>query len=385
MLFASLACPHVALAGKGFRACLHSVRREAIARGIAPKTFDSVTASLTPNDAATFLGAQPEFSTPIWDYLAGLVDAERIRDGKAAMRRWHRALRAAQARFGVDKATLAALWGIESNYGKDFGKRPVLQSLATLSCAGGRRAYFRTEFIDALRIVERREVRPGHFFGSWAGAFGHTQFMPSTFLHFAVDMDGDGRPDIVDSVPDALGSTANYLRKAGWKPGLRWGFEVRVPAHYSGPSGRHRKASMRIWARRGVRRAAGGFLGRGSAGLIRPAGPAGPAFLVTRNFDALLRYDPAQAYALAIGLLSDRLSGRPKLIASWPTNDPGLSRVQRRELQSLLDRRGYDLGPPDGIIGKKTHAAIEDYQARVGLTPNGRAARSVLHALRTGR
>ena len=239
VIFAGLASSRAAFADDGdFRSCLASIRAAALSQGVSPTTFDAVTAKLAPNDAATFLDVQPEFSTPIWDYLAGLVDAERISDGKAAMRRWDSVLRSAQARFGVDKATIAAVWGIESNYGTEFGKRPVLQSLATLSCAGRRQDYFRTEFIDALRIVDRGEVSPDHFFGSWAGAFGHTQFMPSTFLRFAVDMDGNGRPDIVDSIPDALGSTANYLRKAGWTPGLPWGFEVRVPAAYSGPTGR---------------------------------------------------------------------------------------------------------------------------------------------------
>jgi lytic murein transglycosylase len=386
VIFAGLASARAAFADDGdFRSCLASIRGEALSRGVSSTTFDAVTTNLMPNDAATFLDAQPEFSTPIWDYLAGLVDAERVSDGKAAMQRWDFGLRSAQARFGVDKATIAAVWGIESNYGKEFGKRPVLQSLATLSCAGRRQDYFRTEFIDALRIVDRGDVSANHFFGSWAGAFGHTQFMPSTFLRFAVDMDGDGRPDIVDSVPDALGSTANYLRKAGWTPGLPWGFEIRVPAAYAGPTGRHNKVAMAIWAKRGITRAAGGSLGSGSAGLILPAGPGGPAFLVTPNFDALMTYNASEAYALAISLLSDRLRGRPDLVASWPTNDPGLSRAERRELQTLLTRRGYDLGDPDGVMGNKTHAAIMDFQAHVGLAPDGRAAASVLEALRAGR
>jgi lytic murein transglycosylase len=376
-------CPAVADDGD-FRACLASMRAEAMSRGVSIATFDAITAKLVPNDAATFLDVQPEFSTPVWDYLAGLVDAERVSDGMEAIRRWDSTLRSAQARFGVDKATIAAVWGVESNYGRQFGKRPVLQSLATLSCAGRRQNYFRTEFIDALSIVDRGEVSPDHFFGSWAGAFGHTQFMPSTFLRFAIDMEGHGRPNIVDSIPDALGSTANYLRKAGWQPGLPWGFEVRVPAAYSGPSGRRNKASMATWAKRGITRVAGGSLGSGTAGLLQPAGPDGPAFLVTPNFDVLLTYNSSESYALAISILSDRLRGRPDIVASWPTSDPGLSRVERRELQTLLVRRGYDLGDADGVMGDKTHAAIMDFQARVGLPPDGRAAASVLAALRAG-
>lgn len=386
LIFAGLASPHAVHADDGdFRACLASVRGAALSQGVAPATFDSITAKLEPNDAATFLDVQPEFSTPIWDYLAGLVDAERISDGMNAMRRWDSVLRSVQARFDVDKTTIAAVWGVESNYGREFGKRPVLQSLATLSCAGRRQDYFRTEFIDALRIVDRGDVNVDHFFGSWAGAFGHTQFMPSTFLHFAVDMEGNGRPNVVDSIPDALGSTANYLREAGWTPGLPWGFEVRVPPAYSGPTGRRAKASMAIWAKRGITRMAAGSLGSGQAGLLQPAGPGGPAFLVTPNFDVLLTYNSSESYALAISLLSDRLRGKPDIVAAWPTNDPGLSRVERRELQSLLARRGYDLGDADGVMGNKTHAAIADFQAHVGLAPDGRAAASVLAALRAGR
>lgn len=386
LIAAVLAMPRAVLSqDRDFSTCLASIRAEALAEGVSAATFDKVARGLAPNDAATFLDVQPEFSTPIWDYLAGLVDAERVSDGMNALRRWAPALHAAEVRFGVDKATIAAVWGVESNYGTQFGKRPVLQSLATLSCAGRRQDYFRSEFIDALRIVDRGDVRMERFFGSWAGAFGHTQFMPSTFLRYAVDMEGNGRPDIVDSIPDAFGSTANYLRQSGWIPGLPWGFEVRVPAAYSGPTGRRAKAPMAVWAKRGLTRAAGGSLGSGAAGLILPAGRTGPAFLVTRNFDAILTYNASESYALAISLLSDRLRGRPGLTAGWPTDDPGLSRVERRELQALLVRRGYDLGDADGVMGNKTHAAIMDFQTRAGLPPDGRAAVSVLTALRAGR
>ena len=380
-----LACGPALAQDGGFRSCLASLRGAALEKGVSAATFDEVTAKLTPNDAATFLDVQPEFATSIWDYLAGLVDAERVSDGKAAMRRWSAGLHAAQARFGVDASMIAAVWGVESNYGTEFGKRPVLQSLATLSCIGRRQDYFRGQFVDALRILDRGDVKADHFFGSWAGAFGHTQFMPSTFLRFAVDMEGNGRPDVVDSIPDALGSTANYLRRAGWVPGLPWGFEVRVPAGYSGPTGRHKKAPMAVWAARGITRAAGGSLGQGLAGLLEPAGPDGPAFLVTSNFDVLFAYNQAEAYVLAISLLSDRLRDKPGLIAAWPTQDPGLSRVERREMQALLIRHGYDVGEPNGAMGNKTHAAIMDFQSRAGLKPDGRAAKSVLNALRAGR
>jgi len=369
-----------------FSDCLAGLRGAALAGGVEAATFDKVTRGLTPNpDVLAMAEVQPEFKTPIWDYLAGLVDEERVNDGRAMMARYGQALALAQSRFGVDQATIAAVWGVESDFGRSFGTRPVVQSLATLTCGGGRRAgYFRSEFIAALKIIQHGDIDPAQFNGSWAGAFGHTQFMPSTFLRVAVDLDGDGRKDLINSVPDALGSTAAYLRKGGWVPGVEWGYEVRLPEHYAGPSGRTRKEAMASWAARGFTRIDGQQLpSGGSAGLLLPAGPAGPAFLVTRNFDAIYSYNAAESYALAIALLSDRLRGRHGLVAAWPTNDPGLSRADRREVQALLMRRGYDLdGKADGVIGTKTKQAISDFQSRSGLHPDGRACASVLAALR---
>nr|WP_091677560.1 lytic murein transglycosylase [Methylocapsa palsarum] len=368
-----------------FEECIAGLRGPALASGVDGATFDKMTRGLTPNpDIFEFAKAQPEFKTPIWDYLAGLVDEERVADGRAMMNRYGQALASAQSRFGVDQATIAAVWGVESDFGRSFGNRPIVQSLATLSCGGSRQAYFRTEFFAALKIIQHGDIDPNQFVGSWAGAFGHTQFMPSTFLRTAVDGDGDGRKDLVNSVPDALASTANYLRKAGWVTGVEWGFEVRLPGNYSGPSGRGRKEPMSAWAARGLTRVDGSPLGGGpNSGLLLPAGPSGPAFLVSRNFDAIYSYNAAESYALAIALLSDRLRGRHGLVGAWPTNDLGLSRAERRELQTLLMRKGYDLdGKADGVIGTKTKQAISDFQARAGLTPNGRASTSVLSALR---
>ena len=369
-----------------FSDCLASLRGAAQASGVEAATFDKVTRGLTPNpDVLAMSQVQPEFKTPIWDYLAGLVDDERVRDGQAMMARYSQALALAQSRFGVDPATVTAVWGVESDFGRSFGTRPVVQSLATLACSSHRRAsYFRGELFAALKIIQHGDIDPAQFNGSWAGAFGHTQFMPSTFLATAVDLDGDGRKDLINSAPDAVGSTANYLRKGGWVSGLEWGFEVRLPEHYAGPSGRTHKEPMAAWAGRGVTRVNGEHLpGGGSAGLLLPAGPSGPAFLVTRNFDAIYSYNAAESYALAIALLSDRLRGRHGLVTAWPTNDPGLSRADRREMQTLLMRRGYDLdGKADGVIGTKTKQAITDFQAKSGLHPDGRACVSVLTALR---
>lgn len=383
VLAGALVLPRPALAG--FQDCLASLRAQAASHGVSLATFDTATNGLQPSDAASFLDKQPEFKTPIWDYIAGLVDEERVTDGRARLRENAAALRTAEARFGVDPATIVAVWGVESDFGRNMGKRPLVQSLATLSCEGRRQAYFRGEFFATLKIIQNGDIRPQALMGSWAGAFGHTQFMPSAYQRLAVDLDGDGRRDIVESIPDALGSTANHLKHGGWTHGLRWGFEVQLPEGYSGTSGRTRKMPMSYWAAQGLRRIDGGALGEGTAGLLLMAGARGPAFLVTRNFDALYGYNAAESYALAIALLSDRLRGGGPIRTPWPTDDPGIGRPERRELQSLLKARGYDVGEPDGAIGEKTRAAIADYQGRIGLPRDGRAGGRVLNALRSGR
>ena len=383
----------VLLAGLGwpaaadeFHDCLDKLKGTAEAQGVTAEVFRAATADLTPNDVLHFQHEQPEFSTPVWDYLAGLVDDERVNDGRAMLTRYADALQRIEARFGVDRESLVALWGVESDFGNNFGNRPVIQSLATLACFGDKPAYYRSELLAALSILQRGDVPPDRFNGSWAGAFGNTQFMPSTFLRTAVDIDGDGHPDIVASVPDALGSTANYLRKSGWQPGLHWGYEVKLPAGYRGPSGRTARRPASAWARLGIRRIDGGGLGSaGKTALLLPAGPAGPAFLVTRNFDAFYAYNAAESYALAIGHLADRLRGGGPFATPWPTDDPGLARVDRRDLQSLLQAKGYDIGNADGVIGTKTRQAIADYQQKVGLARNGRASVRVLEALRARR
>ena len=377
-----------ALAQADFRSCLTGLKGSVTSAGVSAKTFDAATDGLQPDmKVLEFLDDQPEFKTPIWDYLAGLVDEERVADGKAMLRQYAGPLATAEQRYGVDRATIVAVWGVESDFGRAIGKRPLVQSLATLSCYGRRQSYFRGEFIATLKILDRGDVEPSRLTGSWAGAFGHTQFMPSTFLRLAVDLDGDGRRDVVDSIPDALGSTANYLDKSGWQTGMTWGFEVKLPSGFSAShAGRTKKKPFSAWAQLGVRRASGGALpAEGAAGLILPAGVNGPAFLVTKNFDAIYAYNAAESYALAIAHLSDRLRGGGPFATPWPTDDRGLSRAERRELQAMLLKRGYDIGAPDGAIGTKTKLAIADIQVKMGLERNGRASGKVYDALRTGR
>lgn len=386
-LASSLALAATPLAAQAdFRACLSGLRGAAAGKGVSAAAFDSATRGVEPDmKILELMDSQPEFKTPIWDYISALVDEERVADGRAAIRQHGQALATAESRFGVDRHMIAGVWGVESNFGKDIGGRPLVQSLATLSCYGRRQPYFRGEFFATLKIIENGDIDPSRLKGSWAGAFGHTQFMPSTYQRLAVDLDGDGRRDVVDSVPDAVGSTANFLHKAGWSAGLPWGYEVRVPNGYSGPTGRKNRKPLSSWASMGVTRIDGRPLsGDYAAGLLLPAGADGPAFLVTKNFDALYSYNAAESYGLAIAILGDRLRGGPGIQTPWPTDDPPLSRVERRELQQLLTTRGYDVGEPDGKIGQKTRDAIKDIERRIGLNATGRPGGKVLQALRRG-
>lgn len=378
--------PLSAPADQQFQECLEALRGDASARGVSTQTFDKHTRELEPDMAVIdLLDYQPEFRTPVWDYMAGLVDQERVDDGKDKLQEWADTLDRIEAEYGVDREAVVAIWGIESNYGESLGRREIITSLATLSCHGRRQDFFRGEFLTTLKIVEDGHVDPDGLVGSWAGAFGHTQFMPSTFERIAVDFDGDGRRDLMESVPDALASTANYLDRSNWRKGEPWGYEVRLPDNFdTSGAGRRNKQSLSTWADRGVRKADGSPLPTGGpqAGLLLPAGENGPAFLVMRNFDALFSYNHSENYALAIAHLADRLSGEGEFHTAWPTDDPGLSRVERREVQERLIDRGYDIGDVDGMIGSRTREAIKELQPELGLDADGRAGRRLLEAMR---
>jgi lytic murein transglycosylase len=363
--------------------CVAGIRNEVVRAGI-----DSSLAARALGDvgfdekAVRFSRTQPEYRTPIWDYMAFLVDRERIATGQAMLKEHAGTLAAVEKAYGVDRHVIAALWGIESDYGREKGEFFLPHALANVACAGRKPAFFRRELIEALKIVERGDLKLADLRGSWAGAFGQTQFLPSTYRRLAVDFDKDGRRDLVHSVPDALASTANFLRKAGWTVGQSWGYEVRVPAGYRGPSGRTRRAPAAGYGKFGVTRIDGAPLsGTARAGLILPSGPKGPAFLVFGNFDALYSYNNAESYALAISHLSDRLKGGSALATAWPTDDPGLSRRQRREVQRLLIARGYDIGEADGRIGPVTVKAIKQVQQELGMKPNGRPSSALYEAL----
>ncbi|TDK23831.1 lytic murein transglycosylase [Luteimonas aestuarii] len=370
-----------------YDACMVRMKAQAASRGVPAASFDRFMADVTADRSVLdLLNAQPEFTTPIWDYLAGLVDDERVADGRTMLDTHRELLARVEREYGVDPATVVAVWGVESDFGRISGRRPLLQSLSTLSCFGRRQEFFRGEFIATLKLLHDGDLRDPGITGSWAGAFGHTQFMPTTYARIAVDFDGDGRRDLVTSIPDSLASTANYLKRSGWQTGRPWGHEVKLPANFdTSLAGRTNRRPLSDWVARGVTRVDGTPLTASDtrSALILPAGRTGPAFVVFRNYDAIYSYNAAESYALAIATLADRLRGGSGLAMPWPTDDPGLSRAQRRELQTLLLAHGHDIGVVDGMIGTNTRRAIRDEQQRLGLSPaDGRAGQKILEALR---
>jgi len=364
--------------------CVASLKKQAISSGVSSSVAEKMLGGAKyDKKVIRFSKSQPEYKTPIWDYMAFLVDPKRIEDGKARLKQHRSTLSSIEKRYGVPGNVVVAVWGIESDFGQFRGDFYTPHALANLACAGGRRSkYFRGELIKTLQIASRGDVPARDFRGSWAGAFGQTQFMPTTYTKLAVDHDRDGRKDLVNSVPDALASTANFLKDAGWRNSRPWGYEVKVPKGYSGPSGLKRRASLSTWGKRGFASMSGKRMsGKTEAALIRPAGASGPAFLVTRNFNALRSYNASTSYGLAIALLSELIVGNEPFKTPWPTNNPGLSRAQRLELQHLLNRNGFDVGEADGKIGPATRAGIKKAEAKYGMPVTGRPAWNIYYAL----
>lgn len=378
----------IAQARANFPQCIASLWPMAQANGVSRQVFERYTRNLQPDmKIMEFMESQPEFSKPVGDYVNMLVSNYRVKKGREILAQYKPIFDRAEKVFGVDRYAVAAIWGIESSYGhpSGIGNRHVLTSTATLSCIGRRQEYFRTEFIATLQILQRGDVPYEDLKGSWAGAFGPTQFMPTSFHRFAVDFDGDGKRDVVNSIPDIIGSTANNLKLDGWTLGKTWGYEVKLPANFDYRyANRSFKQSLGQWSALGVTRPNGQGFPRGSdqAYLLLPGGAKGPAFLMLQNFDAILQYNPADAYALAIGHLADRLRGGGPFVQSWPKEERGLSRAERVEIQGRLTQRGYDIGALDGILGTKTRTAIQDFQARSGLLPDGYPDVALLKQLR---
>ena len=357
------------------------------ARGISRSVFDRYTADFVLDPEVVRLAtSQPEHVKPPGAYISDLVTPERVEIGRTLAAKHASTLAAIEQAYGVDRHVLLAIWGVESAYGTSMGSRSVVRSLATLAVADQRRApFWRSELIAALRILQDGQTAPEAFVGSWAGATGHTQFIPSAYAAHAVDFDKDGRRDIWGTVADALASTANYLRTSGWSASAPWGFEVTLPPGFdyswSAPG---RPQALSQWLAAGVRVPAGPAnlqLGL-SLQLVLPAGAQGPAFLVTKNFRAILRYNNATAYALAVGHLATRIAGGAPLTAAWPSGDKPLGRGEREEMQRLLAARGFDTGGFDGIMGDQTRAAIRSTQRSLKLAEDGHPTYELLQRLR---
>jgi len=388
---AGLLMPLPALATQSPGQWVQSFWPTARAAGISRSLFDKALGAFQPDqDVLDRASAQAEFNMAIWDYMDQMVSDERIQQGLAALTADAGLLSRIEARYGVDRYTVLAIWGIESHYGAVFSNprliKNTIRSLATLAWSGGRFAdYGRKQLVAALKIVQSGDVTIDAMTGSWAGAMGQTQFIPTTFLSYAVDFDGDGRRNIWTSTADALASTASYLKKSGWQSGETWGYEVKVPATFDIAKAEARP--LAAWAERGVVKVDGKpFPQPGDrASLYLPNGRDGPAFVVLANFSVFKRYNAANAYALAVGHLADRLHGYGPFVGQWPPHDPPLTADESRRMQTALTLAGYYDGPVDGDLGSGSRDAIRSYQRALGLNPDGVATRDLLRRIEQAR
>ncbi|CAG8868412.1 Tn3 family transposase TnXax1 [Pseudomonas fluorescens] len=363
-------------------------RQQALQAGINASLFDRAFQGVTPDmDVIKADRSQPEFTRPVWEYLDGALSPLRVRQGKALLEENAELLTRIEQRYGVDRQVLVSVWGMESNYGKFQGNKSVIRSLATLAYEGRRPTFAHDQLLAALKILQNGDIQPEAMRGSWAGAMGQTQFIPTTYDTHAVDFDGDGRRDIWNSTADALASTAHYLQSSGWNKNEPWGFEVQLAPDFDFflADGVQRK-TVNEWLQLGLKMPTGTRLpdgsGQLSAALLLPAGARGPAFLVLDNFRAILKYNNSSSYALAVSLLGDRFSNWGYIAGAWPKDDLPLSRSERMELQSLLNSSGHEAGNADGIIGANTRKAIRAAQHALGWPADGYPTHKLLESLR---
>ncbi len=361
-------------------------RPRALKRGISAATFDRAFAGVTYNAYVIDKDRhQGEFTKAIWDYLDKAVSDERVANGKKALRQNRKLLDRIEATYGVDKEVVVAVWGLESAYGEVMGDIPLIEALATLSYDARRGGFFEDQLIAALKIIQAGNVTPDRMTGSWAGAMGHTQFIPTSYLAYAVDFTGDGKRDIwSDNPADALASTAAYLARFGWAQGRPWGTEVTLPPDFDfALSGDRTRKSAAEWAALGVRAPDGGRVAdHGPASIILPAGARGAAFMIFPNFHVIERYNAADAYVIAIGHLSDRIKGGPPIRHDWPRDDRALTLPERIELQERLTASGFDTVGADGKIGPRTIGAVKAFQRSIGMVTDGYASLDILKRLR---
>ena len=361
-------------------------RARALAAGISTATFDSAFQAVVYSpDVITKDRNQSEFTKTIWDYLDSAASDDRIENGKKALSQNRALLDRIEATYGVDREIVTAIWGLESAYGTFRGDYPLIGSLATLAYDGRRAAFFEEQLLAALQILQSGDVTAEQMTGSWAGAMGHTQFIPTSYLGFAVDFSGDGKRDIWSDDPvDALASTAAYLAKSGWQKGAPWGLEIKLPPGYDyAVSGERVKKTVAEWQTLGIRAVDGKALpDHGSASVLLPAGARGAAFLIFANFQVIETYNTADAYVIGVGHLADRIKGGPAIQAGWPRDLRALVLDERIELQERLTAAGVDPGAVDGKIGPNTIAAVKAFQKTVGIVPDGYPSLDILKRLR---
>ncbi|WP_224816788.1 lytic murein transglycosylase [Hasllibacter sp. MH4015] len=369
-----------------FRAWITEFQARARAAGIAQSTLDAAFAGVQLNTRVLERDRnQAEFSRALWDYLDSAVSDTRIRNGRAQTEEWSQTLARIEEQYRVEAEVVVAIWGLESAYGAARGSTDIIEAMASLAYDGRRRDFFEEQLIAALQILQAGDTSPRNMTGSWAGAMGHTQFMPTSYLQYARDFGGDGRRDIwSDNPQDALASTAHYLAEHGWTYGQPWGMEVRIPDGFDYRlAGEQERIGAAFWNGQGVRLINGDPIpDHGPASILLPAGHRGVALVVYNNFRVIERYNPADAYVIAVGHLSDRIQGRPDFRASWPRGDRALTFAEREELQRLLRAAGHYSEDIDGIVGPITIASIRSYQDAIGVTPDGYASLSILERLR---
>jgi len=369
------------------KACVEGLWPAAKSAGVTRTTFDHALQGFTIDpeviEAANF---QPEYVKPIGEYIDRAVSDKRVETGKQKLVEYQALLGSLETRYGVDRHILVAIWGVESNYGMQAGDKNVIRSLATLICSGTKAKFAKPQLVSALKILQRGDIGFEAMNGSWAGAMGHTQFIPTTYTAYAVDQDGDGKRDIWGNIPDALASTASYLKVSNWHPGETWGYEVALPKGFD-PRRVNENAlrSLGEWQRIGIVRVNGEAYPRLSdkASLFSPEGTRGPSFLVLNNFRSILHYNVAKSYALAVGHLADRIRGGGPFVHPWPTDETHLSLEQRTEFQKLLIAQGLMTGEPDGVVGPATLEAVKTYQRSKGLGVDGFPSLTLLKMLRS--
>lgn len=368
-----------------FERCLADFGTKARAEGVSEATVEDSLGQVAYSERVLELDRQqPEFTTTFTDYFGKRVNELRVAQGRILLARHRELLEGIAKEYGVPAPYLVAFWGLETNYGSFFGKMSVLDSLATLACDQRRSEYFTRELMAALSVIDEGAITPDNMEGSWAGAMGHVQFMPSVFVRYAVDYDDDGRRDLWNSLPDAMASAANFLSNLGWDPDTRWGREVQLPDSFPYlQAGLDTRKSLAAWSELGVRRADGSPLPRADmqASLLVPSGHKGPAFLVYDNFKAIMGWNRSEFYALAVGHMADRIAGGSRLSQQPPDDAPRLSRDQVMALQAILNREGFDAGEPDGILGPATRRALRSFQDRHDMVADGFPSQEVLAQL----